>query len=234
MLLVVNAGSSSVKLAVFDAGLRQVAQARADRIGMGGAETHLAALHTGLATMGISLTALTGAAHRVVHGGAGLTVPTRITPDVVTQIEACVPLAPLHTKANLTGIHTLTRMAPDLPQYASFDTGFHRSNPEVAIRYALPVAVEALGLRRYGFHGLSYAGLVQTLRGKGALPDRLLALHLGNGASLCAILGGQSVATTMGYSPLSGIPMGTRAGILTAIWCCGWPRRSGWQKRGGS
>lgn len=214
MLLVVNAGSSSVKLAVYDAGLTQVAQARLEEIGSTGPATHLAALEQGLAAMDVPFASLKAAAHRVVHGGAGLTQPTRLTPEIVAAIEACVPLAPLHNPANLTGIRALERLAPDLPQYASFDTAFHATNPEVATRYALPPEAEALGLRRYGFHGLSYASLVRKLRADGPLPRRLLALHLGNGASLCAILEGRSIATTMGYSPLSGITMGTRTGDI--------------------
>lgn len=213
MLLVVNAGSSSLKLAVFD-GLAQVAQARAERIGSGGAADHVEALGRGLAEMGVAVAALSGAAHRVVHGGAELTEPARITPRVEAGIAACIPLAPLHNPANLAGMRAMSRLVPDLPQYASFDTAFHATNPEVARRYALPAAAEALGLRRYGFHGISYAGLVRKLRAEGPLPPRLLALHLGNGASLCAIREGVSVATTMGYSPLSGLTMGTRTGDI--------------------
>ena len=216
MLLVVNAGSSSLKLAVFDASLREVAQARAERIGTGGPADHRSALQAGLAEMGITASDLTAAAHRVVHGGATLTVPCRITAEVEAQIEACAALAPLHNPANLMGIRALAALAPDLPQYASFDTAFHATNPEVARRYALPPQAEALGLRRYGFHGISYASLVArwpALTG-GPVPRRLLALHLGNGASLCALRDGVSVATTMGYSPLDGLTMGTRAGTI--------------------
>ncbi len=214
MLLVVNAGSSSLKLAVFDQGLVQVAQMRAERIGAGGHATHLDALQAGLTTMGLAPGQLRAAAHRVVHGGPDLTQTTLLTPEVVAGITACVPLAPLHNPANLTAIHALASLAPDLPQYASFDTAFHATNPAVATRYALPPKAEALGLRRYGFHGLSYASLVRLLRAQGPLPRRILALHLGNGASLCAILDGVSVATTMGYSPLSGLTMGTRTGEI--------------------
>ena len=213
-LLVVNAGSSSLKLAVFDASLVQLAGARVERIGSGGAADHLEALREGLAAMGVAVGDLTAAAHRVVHGGAGLVRPARISAEVLAGIEACIPLAPLHNPANLMGVRALASLVPDLPQYASFDTAFHAAVPEVAARYALPPAAEALGLRRYGFHGISYASLVVRLRAKGALPRRLLALHLGNGASLCAILDGQSVATTMGYSPLSGLTMGTRSGDI--------------------
>ena len=214
MLLVVNAGSSSLKLAVFDDRLGQVAQARLEEIGSGGPASHLEALEIGLEQMGVALTTLEGAAHRVVHGGATLVTPIRITSAVVAGIEACVPLAPLHNPANLIGIRALARLAPNLPQYASFDTAFHATNPEVATRYALPAEAEALGLRRYGFHGISYASLLRKVAELGPLPERLLALHLGNGASLCAILRGKSVATTMGYSPLSGLTMGTRAGDI--------------------
>ncbi len=207
MLLVVNAGSSSVKVALFD-GLSQVRKAQVGELGPDG---HRGAMQQLLA-QGIAQ-GMSAAAHRVVHGGARLTAPARLDTAVLAEIEACIPLAPLHNPANLSAIRALAELAPDLPQYASFDTGFHATNPQVALRYALPPRVEALGLRRYGFHGLSYAALVRRLpEVAGYLPDRLLALHLGNGASLCAILAGRSVATTMGYSPLDGLTMGTRAG----------------------
>lgn len=214
MLLIVNAGSSSLKLAVFDSDLGQVAQARLEEIGSTGPASHLVAFEIGLAAMAIPLADMVGAAHRVVHGGATLTHPARITPAVAAEIEACMPLAPLHNPANLIAIRALERLAPDLAQYASFDTAFHATNPAVATRYALPADAEAQGLRRYGFHGLSYAGLVRKVAEQGPVPARLLALHLGNGASLCAILDGRSVATTMGYSPLSGLTMGTRTGDI--------------------
>ncbi len=211
MLLVINAGSSSIKLALFDAALNAQARAQVGEIAEGG---HAAALQDGLRQAGVALDHLTAVAHRVVHGGAGLIAPCRVNPSVLAAIDACVPLAPLHNPANLMGIRAVADLAPDLPQYVSFDTAFHATNPDVATRYAIPAADAALGIRRYGFHGLSYAALVQALpKLSGApLPKRLLALHLGNGASLCAILDGQSVATTMGYSPLDGLTMGTRAG----------------------
>jgi acetate kinase len=209
MILVVNAGSSSLKLGLFD-GAAQVAEARAEEIGTGGPADHAAALAIGLAEMGNPK--LKAAAHRVVHGGVGLTAPCRITAEVAAQIVALVPLAPLHNPAALAGIAGLRALQPDLPQYASFDTAFHATNPEVALRYAIPQVAHDAGIRRYGFHGISYAAMVGVLRARGDLPKRLLACHLGNGASLCAILDGQSVATTMGYSPLDGLTMGTRAG----------------------
>lgn len=229
--LVVNAGSSSIKVAAFDDTLREVFAAQASEVGgaavlkgprgartlaMPDHEAAMAALLDEAAAAGLGADLFAAASHRVVHGGARLTAPCRITPEVIAGIEACVPLAPLHNLANLTAIRALARIAPDLPQYASFDTAFHATNPEVAVRYALPADIEAAGIRRYGFHGLSYAGLVRKV--KEIAPEladgRLLALHLGNGASLCAIRDGRSVATTMGYSPLDGLTMGTRTGAI--------------------
>jgi acetate kinase len=161
---------------------------------------------------------LAAAAHRVVHGGADLTVPCRIDAGVLEQIGAAIALAPLHNPHNLLGITALAEIAPELVQFASFDTAFHATNPEVATRYAVPDDWAAQGVRRYGFHGTSYQSLVgcfEEVTGA-ALPERLLAFHLGNGASICAIYQGKLVATTMGYSPLEGLTMGTRAGGIDA------------------
>jgi acetate kinase len=210
MWLIVNAGSSSLKLKLFD-GEREVAKAFVGEIG---ADGHRAAMAAGLAQAGIPLDRITAAAHRVVHGGERLTATVRVTPAVIAEIEACVPLAPLHNPANLVGIQAVADLAPDLPQYAAFDTAFHATNPEVATTYALPLEERARGIRRYGFHGISYAALARILAARGELPERLLACHLGNGASLCAIMNGRSVATTMGYSPLDGLTMGTRSGSI--------------------
>ena len=210
MLLVVNAGSSSVKVALFD-GLTEVRRGQVAEIAGDG---HKAALERLLRDgFGHGLTA---AAHRVVHGGARLTRACRVDAGVLAEIAACVPLAPLHNPANLAGIRALVDLVPGLPQFASFDTAFHATNPEVAQRYAVPAAVEAAGIRRYGFHGQSFAAIVQRVKeiAGGVGPGKLLALHLGNGASLCAIRDGQSVATTMGYSPLDGLTMGTRSGSI--------------------
>ncbi|MGQ0566444.1 MAG: acetate/propionate family kinase [Gemmobacter sp.] len=222
-VLVVNAGSSSLKVAVFDAALAPVADLAVAEIGGAArigdvpvdAPDHAAAMDLvldRLAAHGWPLPRLTAAAHRIVHGGARLTAPCQLTPAVVGDIEALVPLAPLHNPANLAGVRALAALAPALPQYGSFDTAFHATIPPVAYRYALPPEAEALGLRRYGFHGLSYAAMVAGW--EGPLPPRLLAYHLGNGASACAIAHGRSVATTMGYSPLDGLTMGTRAGEI--------------------
>ncbi len=229
VILVLNAGSSSLKLAFFRPDLTQILSGSITEIGGRG---HLTVAHTtrpiqtvthaealthllaALAAHGHPLASLTAAAHRVVHGGTDLTDPVRLTPHTIAAITACIPLAPLHNPANLAAIHALTQLAPTLPQYASFDTAFHATNPAVATTYALPAAERAKGIRRYGFHGLSYASIVTHLN---PLPPKLLAFHLGNGTSLCAILNGQSVATSMGYSPLDGLVMGTRTGQIDGM-----------------
>lgn len=231
-ILVINAGSSSLKFALYGAGLEERLSGIVAEIGgrarlrLGGGQAadidapdHTAALGAVLAAMegeGYPLAGLSAAGHRVVHGGRALTRSCRVDAAALAAIEENVPLAPLHNPANLAGIRGLSGLLPDLPQFACFDTAFHATNPEVALRYAIPAAEDAAGIRRYGFHGLSYASLVQRLPAlTGApLPRRLLALHLGNGASVCAIEDGRSVATTMGYSPLEGLTMGTRAGAI--------------------
>ena len=232
-ILVLNAGSSSIKFALFSSSLEQRLSGIAAEIGGAGfleiegernaipLVDHRAALKAVLGALkekGVEIDKLAAAAHRVVHGGKKLTAPMRINADVMAEINACSPLAPLHNPHNLAAIETLVELAPQLAQFASFDTSFHATNPDVATRYAIPRMMETKGIRRYGFHGLSYASLVETwpdVSGK-KLPSRLLAFHLGNGASLCAIHNGQSVATTMGYSPLDGLTMGTRSGGIDA------------------
>lgn len=216
MWLVVNTGSSSVKLMAFDQGLTERARVLVDRIGVGGPDSHAAAMAEGLGRMGIAPGALTAAAHRVVHGGARFTAPQRVTAPVLAGIEACVPLAPLHNPGNLTGIRAVADLVPGLPQYVSFDTAFHASNAPVAVTYALPQAERQRGLRRYGFHGISYAAIVRKVQETAVdgLPERLLVFHMGNGVSACAIRNGRSVATTMGWSPTDGLTMGTRSGSI--------------------
>ena len=230
MILVVNAGSSSLKTELFDHDLASVmavdvggiggtavlkTERRTDTVDCADHDAALGLVLEALAAAGHPLESLTAAGHRVVHGGRALTAPARLTPEVIAEIEACIPLAPLHNPANLSGVRALAGRAPDLPQFASFDTAFHASAPEVATAYALPQQWRDRGLRRYGFHGLSYAGMVEHFGD--ALPARLLALHLGNGASLCAIHHGRSVATSMGYSPLDGLTMGTRSGAIDGM-----------------
>jgi acetate kinase len=230
-ILVLNSGSSSVKFGVFGDDLGEVHSGRVTEIGgramlaAGGrrvacvAPDHraaLAAVFAELERAGIMAKGLTAAAHRVVHGGPGLSAACPITQAIEAEIEACAALAPLHNPHNLAGIRAVAALAPDLVQFASFDTAFHATIPAVATRLALPDRAATAGLRRYGFHGLSYASLVGDLPlvSGAPLPRRVLAFHLGNGASACAILDGRSVGTTMGYSPLDGLLMGTRAGSL--------------------
>jgi acetate kinase len=216
MLLVVNGGSSSVKLALFEGGIQRAAHNVA-QLGTGG---HAAALAQGLAALGHPI--ITAAAHRVVHGGLGLTATCAITPDILAQITAAVPLAPLHNPANLAGIAAITQAMPNLPQYAAFDTAFHATIPPTEYSYAIPAGE---GLRRFGFHGLSYASMVRRLRPQ--IPARVLGFHLGNGASICGIVNGRSVATTMGHSPQDGLVMGTRAGAIDSAAVLTLARRHG-------
>ncbi|MGS4917623.1 MULTISPECIES: acetate/propionate family kinase [Mameliella] len=229
-VLVLNVGSSSIKCVVFDAALHEVLRGGVDGIGQQAvlrmgvlrqpvtAPDHGAALSVvldALEAQGVALTSLRVTGHRVVHGGPNLADPLLVTPEVRAEIDRCAPLAPLHNPHNLAAIEALAAQAPDLPQVACFDTGFHASCPEVAQRYALPPDCAEAGIRRYGFHGLSYAGIVTRLEAlAGVLPEHVLAFHLGNGASACAILRGRSVATTMGYSPTDGLTMGTRSGSI--------------------
>lgn len=232
-ILVLNAGSSSIKFAIFDAELVEKISGIAEDIGGSSClrigdkkkeqpildhKSALSMILKALETEGFGFDSLTAAGHRVVHGGSALTAPMRASPDVIAEIETCTPLAPLHNPHNLAAIRNLAELVPELPQFVCFDTAFHATNPKVATRYAIPRLQETRGIRRYGFHGLSYAALVQSLpkvSGQ-SLPSRLLAFHLGNGASLCAIHNGESVATTMGYSPLDGLTMGTRSGGIDA------------------
>jgi acetate kinase len=159
---------------------------------------------------------IVAAGHRVVHGGLKFTRPVRIDPDVLVALEACVPLAPLHQPHNLAAIRAVLQRAPELPQAACFDTSFHRTQPAVAQAFALPRRYTDEGVLRYGFHGLSYEYIASVLPGidARAAAGRTVVAHLGNGASLCALKGGQSVASTMGFTAVDGLPMGTRCGAL--------------------
>lgn len=161
---------------------------------------------------------LAAAGHRVVHGGRAYSRPVRVDEEVLEALERLVPLAPLHQPHNLAPIRILRRRFPDLPQIACFDTAFHRNQPEIAQLFALPHAMTEAGVRRYGFHGLSYAHIASVLAqyDPALATGRVVVAHLGNGASLCALERGRSIATTMGFSALDGLPMGTRCGSLDA------------------
>ena len=154
--------------------------------------------------------------HRVVHGGPDHYRSERVTPDLLTALDRLTPLAPLHEPHNIAPIRAIAVARPKLPQVACFDTAFHHTMPTVATRFALPRAYEHAGVRRYGFHGLSYEYIAGRLRD--VAPElakgRVIAAHLGNGASLCALRAGSSVDTTMGFTALDGLVMGTRSGNL--------------------
>jgi len=159
---------------------------------------------------------LIGIGHRVVHGGLAYTQPVHVDAEVLKVLETFIPLAPLHQPHNLTPIRRALELAPELPQIACFDTSFHRSQPEVAQMFALPAELREAGIRRYGFHGLSYEYIASIMSGSvpAAAWDKTIVLHLGNGASMCAMEAGRSVASTMGFTAVDGLPMGTRSGSL--------------------
>ena len=159
---------------------------------------------------------LAAAGHRVVHGGREFTSPVMLTPDVMKKLEALNPLAPLHQPHNLAAIKALSKLHPSLPQVACFDTAFHATQSAVATAFALPRALSEKGVRRYGFHGLSYEYIASILPDHlGAKADgNVVVAHLGHGASMCAMSKGRSVATTMGFSALDGLVMGRRCGAL--------------------
>ena len=160
---------------------------------------------------------LVAAGHRVVHGGMRYAGPVRIDAEVIAELTRLVPLAPLHQPHHLNAIAALAKLHPTLPQVACFDTSFHRSQPELATEYALPRNLTDEGIRRYGFHGLSYeyiASVLPEVIGEARARQRVVVAHLGSGASMCAIKDGRSVATTMGFTALDGLPMSRRCGDL--------------------
>jgi acetate kinase len=239
VVLVLNAGSSSVKFAVYSAGDDGLRLAHGEIEGIGttprfhardGDGTEMAAPAIGSKLSVHELMAaligwiehhfgagtIVAAGHRVVLGGLEHTAPVLIDPGVLERLRALIPLAPVHQPRNLEPIEALAKLNPDMPQVACFDTAFHRTMPEVAELYGLPRRLTEGGGRRYGFHGLSYeyiAGVLPKLDERAA-KGRTVVAHLGSGASMCALVRGRSVATTMGFSPLSGLVMGTRPGEL--------------------
>jgi acetate kinase len=231
-VLVLNCGSSSIKAALFGEGDRAVARALIERIGAGprlridgptGREGSVADAdgHADLlASLLPRLERLAGegidaVGHRIVHGGLDFSDPVRVTEDVTIRLERLVPMARSHQPHNLAGIRAVAALWPDLPQIACFDTAFHRTIPEVRQRYALPTELTARGIRRYGFHGLSYEWIARRLpEMTDRAGGRVVVAHLGNGASLCAMRERRSHATTMGFTPLDGLIMGNRPGNL--------------------
>jgi acetate kinase len=154
--------------------------------------------------------------HRVVHGGPSFVQPVRLDRKVLAELERLVPLAPLHQPHNLKPVGLLLERRPDLPQVACFDTAFHSTNPDLAQRFAIPAELHDAGVRRYGFHGLSYEYIASVLPSYDAqvAAGKTVVCHLGNGASLCVLAAGKSIASTMGFTALDGLPMGTRCGAL--------------------
>jgi acetate kinase len=239
-IAVLNAGSSSIKFAIYESGDDHALLFRGQVEGLG-QEPHLRVANAAGAVMAERRWAAAGLdhhgatdeimkvgrellagqpvlafGHRVVHGGVEYAAPVRIDAGVMAKLAALVPLAPLHQPHNLAPIEAIAAAAPQLPQIACFDTAFHRGQPPIAQEFALPRDLTAAGVRRYGFHGLSYDYIVTRL--SQTHPDlarsRLIVAHLGNGASLCAISDGRSVASTMGFTAVDGLMMGTRTGSL--------------------
>ena len=255
-LLTLNAGSSSIRCALFEATAEATAEAKQaqpvlpepmwvgqaeglapglharlrvrDRHGgvlhdaplVGADATHAGALQALLAwRAGQAGTApIVAVGHRIVHGGTRFTQPVRIGADVLAQLAELEPLAPLHQPHNLAGVRAAMQAFADVPQVACFDTAFHATQSAVNQRFALPRAWHEQGVRRYGFHGLSYESIVAQFPAFDAalVKGRVVVAHLGNGASMCAIQAGRSVATSMSFSPLDGLTMGTRCGQLDA------------------
>ncbi|MDX1656405.1 MAG: acetate/propionate family kinase [Candidatus Competibacteraceae bacterium] len=235
-ILVLNAGSSSLKFSLYRLGaaLHPVYHGQVEGIGTsphllvqegqrlvaeerwqeGGHDRALARLLDWLdRTDRLTLRAV---GHRVVHGGTALDKPVVVDDQVLAKLESLVPLAPLHQPHNLAGIRAVRASAPQLPQVACFDTAFHRRHPREADLFALPWTFYEQGIRRYGFHGLSYEAIARAL--PRVAPDiargRVVVAHLGSGASLCALRDGVSIDSTMGLTALDGLPMGTRTGAL--------------------
>jgi acetate kinase len=240
VILVLNAGSSSIKFCVFRlAGGQAVRDLRGQVSGLGtvprfssrrgdgpvvetelasGPMSHVDALDRLLEAVHAELgdARIAGVGHRVVHGGLEFMAPTVVDAAVLQRLEQYVPLAPLHQPHNLAAIRALLARLPGVPEIACFDTAFHRTVPDVAQRFALPPRFAAAGVRRYGFHGLSYEYIASRLPALDAraAAGRAVVFHLGNGSSMCALQGGRSVATTMGFTAVDGLPMGTRCGAL--------------------
>ena len=241
-ILVLNSGSSSLKAGLFSAaagvnfaGERALLTASAAGLGSSGggtlvvedgdgrelaredhslasAEEALAAVARALARHGDSPAAIS---HRIVHGGPHLHAPVQLSTDVLATLRRSIHFAPLHLPESLRLIETAAELYPTTPQFGCFDTAFHATMPPASTRLPIPSAYARQGLRRYGFHGLSYESLIAQLRFSGApLPERIVCAHLGGGSSLCAVYRGQSVDTTMGFTPAGGVPMATRTGDL--------------------
>ncbi|ARP65426.1 acetate kinase [Mesorhizobium sp. WSM1497] len=239
-ILALNAGSSSIKFALYDlVSSRDMQLVSRGTLDLGDKPTLRAKAADGTVQCDRPLTAdkrrdaaigemlnwvqgeigernLICAGHRIVHGGSEFIEPVRLTPDIIDAIDKLTPLAPLHQPRSLAPVRAIAALQPDLPQVGCFDTAFHQTIDPLVRRFALPRQYEQQGLRRYGFHGLSYeyiAGRLSEISPIFAAKHTIVA-HLGNGASLCALHGGKSIDTTMGFSALDGLVMGTRCGAI--------------------
>lgn len=239
-IVVVNAGSSSLKFAVFDAAAEPSMQLKGLIDGIGATPRaklsdargsvllqqdlppegfdHAAAAQTmmRIAAPWLDERDIVAVGHRVVHGGGEFNAPLLLTDALIERLAAFIPLAPLHQPHNLAAIRAMRGLDPQLPQIACFDTAFHCSQPPIAQAFAIPRKFSDEGVRRYGFHGISYeylAGRLKELASEAAA-GRVIVAHLGNGASLCAMKNGRSVASTMGFTAVDGLMMGTRCGAL--------------------
>ena len=237
-ILTVNGGSSSIKFALFETGhpLQRVMSGAIERIGLPDARLHMKGISDADGaservtapdpTAAVSVlidflekrgmpNALSAIGHRVVHGGPNYSEPREITTEMIRELRDLEPFDPEHMPEEILLIEALQRRFPDLPQVACFDTAFHHAIPRVAQILAIPRRYEAKGVRRYGFHGLSYQylmGELERIEGPGTADGRIILAHLGNGASLAAVSGGKSVDTSMGFTPAAGVPMSTRSG----------------------
>ncbi|WP_234730884.1 acetate/propionate family kinase [Acidocella facilis] len=241
-ILTINAGSSSIKFALFELrdGLTRIAEGEAENIG---AAPHLRIKAGGVLAFErrwpdhapldhedllnevlnwveahLGADNLIAAGHRIVHGGASFTAPLLLDPSHLAEIAKLSQLAPLHEPHNCAGVQALFNLRPGLKQIGCFDTSFHHTMPDVATRFALPEALHKEGVRRYGFHGLSYEYIVSRLptQAPHLVKSRVIIAHLGNGASMCAVKNGKSIDSTMGFTALDGLVMGTRTGAIDA------------------
>ncbi len=252
-LCVLNAGSSSLKFAVYRVADGKPSLSQSGEVERIGSEGHLRitsidghALHDRAVTtkdhadaLGmlarlsdgpLEKRGLIGFGHRVVHGGPDLDAPVKVDAATLARIEAVEPLAPLHNPPAVAVLKALSGLFPGIPHVACFDTAFHRSHPPVADRFAIPDALYQEGVRRYGFHGLSYEYIAGALAEH--MPEialgRIVIAHLGSGASMCALAGGRSVDSTMSFTALDGLPMGTRPGALDAGVILWLQQQKGW------
>jgi acetate kinase len=223
LVLTVNAGSSSLKFATFRLEREPVCELRGQLSGIGQGSAKLSGVdwprenlklenHRDAVALLLDRVKVAAVGHRVVHGGTRFTAPVRLDPAAIGALRDLVPLAPLHQPHNVAAIEAVAAALPGIPQVACFDTAFHATQPEVAARLALPERYWQAGIRRYGFHGLSYEAILHRLGDE--IPPRTIIAHLGNGASLAAVKHGKCIATTMGFSTLDGLVMGTRGGLM--------------------